>query len=242
MPELAWNVEQWDDGRFDWSKSGEEWSQAWGGSEAQWYGALYPRLHRFLPAKRILEIAPGHGRWTKFLVGQCTELVGVDISNACVDFCNSTFKEHSTFIRNDGFSLDQVPGKFDFIFSFDSLVHAEMDVVEAYVPQLLELLTDSGVAFIHHSNYEASGASDNIHNRAPSVSAHGFARCVLDAGGAMLRQEIINWGDSKELIDCMSLFVRSTNSRWPGPRLNPRFWEEAKSIRANIAPYFAARV
>jgi hypothetical protein len=27
----------------------------WGGSEPQWFGSLYPRLHRFLPARAILE-------------------------------------------------------------------------------------------------------------------------------------------------------------------------------------------
>ena len=49
---------------YDWSRAGEEWSEGWGGSHAQWYGVVLPRIARFLPASSILEIAPGHGRWT----------------------------------------------------------------------------------------------------------------------------------------------------------------------------------
>ena len=43
MPDLQWNIAAWD-GSYDWSTGGEEWSQVWGGSEAQWFGSLYPRL------------------------------------------------------------------------------------------------------------------------------------------------------------------------------------------------------
>ena len=72
MPELDWNKAVFD-GNYDWRQGGEEWSAPWGGSEAQWFGSLYPRLHRLLPAGRILEIAPGFGRWTKFLIPACAD-------------------------------------------------------------------------------------------------------------------------------------------------------------------------
>jgi hypothetical protein len=40
----------------------------------------------------------------------------------------------------------------DFVFSFDSLVHAEADVMQAYLNQLVRKLKLNGVGFIHHSN------------------------------------------------------------------------------------------
>jgi hypothetical protein len=50
-------------------------------------------------------------------------------------------------------SLDvAVDGSVDFVFSFDSLVHVEMDVIEAYLKQLAAKLTPNGVGFIHRSN------------------------------------------------------------------------------------------
>jgi hypothetical protein len=45
MPEIAWNQATWSGG-YDWKTAGEEWSETWGGSEAQWFGSLLPRLHR----------------------------------------------------------------------------------------------------------------------------------------------------------------------------------------------------
>jgi hypothetical protein len=43
----------------------------------------------------------------------------------------------------------------DFAFSCDSLVHAEIDVIDAYIDELSRKLTLSGIAFIHHSNIGA---------------------------------------------------------------------------------------
>ena len=86
MPDLNWNQNLWG-ATYDWPERGEEWSEGWGGSEAQWFGSIFPRLHRFLPASRILEIAPGFGRWSNFLIRGCDEYVGIDLSEKCIAAC-----------------------------------------------------------------------------------------------------------------------------------------------------------
>ena len=102
----------------------------------------------------MLEIAPGFGRWTQFLLPATKiEYLGIDISEECVNRCRNIFRDvdKALFYPNDGLSLNMVPDAlFDFIFSFDSLVHAEIDVLEAYIPQILQKLRPNGVAFIHH--------------------------------------------------------------------------------------------
>src|SRR5262249_37074676 len=136
MPELSWNASFWNGG-YDWSAGGEEWSETWGGSEAQWFGSLYPRLHRFLPTTAILEIAPGFGRWTKHLIPACSQYFAVDLSQECIDACRQAFAryKHATFLKNDGLSLIGVrDGICDLVFSFDSLVHCEDDVLQSYIP------------------------------------------------------------------------------------------------------------
>ncbi len=119
MPDLGWNKAQWDGG-YTWSEHGEEWSKSWGGSEAQWFGSLYPRLHRFLPVRNILEIAPGYGRFSRYLLKYCYgSYKGVDLSAECVEFCKQRFSsiEGVDFHVNDGLSLDRVEdGSFDFVF------------------------------------------------------------------------------------------------------------------------------
>ena len=84
---------------------------------------LYPRIHRFIPAPTILEIAPGFGRWTQFLKRHCQSLIAVDISKKCIEFCKARFPSgpHITFQVNDGTSLPAIPDdSVDFVFSFDS--------------------------------------------------------------------------------------------------------------------------
>jgi hypothetical protein len=46
-------------------------------------------------------------------------------------------------------------GSIDFAFSFDSLVHAESDVMSSYAHELARVLKPGGVAFLHHSNLDA---------------------------------------------------------------------------------------
>ena len=91
MPSITENREHWG-GTYDWPEDGGEWSDPWGGAEAQWYGCLLPRIFPFLGG-RILEIAPGLGRWTQVLQGHCTSLIGVDLAQSCVGRCQERFRE-----------------------------------------------------------------------------------------------------------------------------------------------------
>jgi SAM-dependent methyltransferase len=240
MPDVNWNRESWD-GRFDWANRGEEWSVAWGGSEPQWFGSLYPRLHRALPAKNILELAPGMGRWTRFLLPQCQRYLGIDLSLECVQGCQKIFADagHARFLQNDGYSLDEAEdGGFDLIFSFDSLVHAEFDVFKTYVPQIVRKLSKDGVAFIHHSNMGAFGtAIGNPHARAQSVSRQNIEDLISESNGQVLIQEVITWvGNAPQ--DCITLFGKDiATARKPVHLNNLRFMEEADLIKQFQSAY-----
>jgi len=241
MPDLEWNASLWD-GSYDWRSEGEEWSSWWGGSEAQWFGALYPRIHRLLPAKRILEIAPGFGRWTRYLLPVSESYVGIDLSEQAVTACEKSFGHvaHAKFFQNDGLSLDDAADDgFDFIFSFDSLVHAEMEVLEQYIPQLVRKLSGPGVAFIHHSNFfEMAPDTANPHSRAVSVSAKKVAELIDGCGGKVLVQEVVNWGGG-DLIDCFTIFGRvDVYTGWKTIEKSNTWWlHEMNIIREIQSPY-----
>lgn len=243
VPDLNWNKTTWGS-TYAWHDSGEEWSTAWGGSEAQWFGAIFPRLHRFLPARRILEIAPGFGRWTKYLIPACDEFVGIDLSTKCVDACRDRFAsaKHAQFFANDGHSLAAAKNEsFDLIFSFDSLVHAEVDVLTSYIPQVLRKLALGGVAFLHHSNLLAYGNKIGMqHGRAQTVSGDTVAELIKRGDGTILIQEVVNWG-GEHLIDCFTLFAcRDSYPAAKAVRLqNPVFMGEATIIQHFQSPYSA---
>jgi len=154
VPSIEWNRETWDR-TYDWSALGDEWSAAWGSAALQWHWTLRPRLSRHLPAGSILEIGPGHGRWSQFLLAECRELVLVDLSASCIEACRQRFAEstHVRYLVNDGSSLAELADEsIDLAFSFDSLVHAEMDALTGYLAGLAAKLKPGGAAVLHHSN------------------------------------------------------------------------------------------
>ena len=244
---------------YDWSKEGEEWSVAWGGSDMEWYGTILPRIHAFIPTQTILEIAPGFGRWTRFLINLCKELILVDLSPKCIEACKKRFSafSHVKYHVNDGKSLEMIPDEsIDFVFSFDSLVHAEADVIESYCNQLGKKLKRNGVGFIHHSNLGIYSAYTKIiqnlpkkarnilerlgiiekdflvHNRATTMTAVKFRDYAKRAGLIVISQELINWS-TKRLIDCISVFTRAdSNQRAPGIIMkNKYFIKECRYIK-----------
>ena len=245
MPSLNENKRRWDDS-YKWADAGEEWSHAWGGSEAQWFGSIYPRLHAFVPVGTLLEIAPGFGRWTRFLRPLSDRLVLVDLSERCIDACRERFgaDESIAYHVNDGRSLEMVADTpIDLAFSFDSLVHAEVDVIESYISQLSQRLSRDGIIFFHHSNFAAlNGEVENRHWRSESVSAELVSEIASSAGMSVVSQERINWG-CEELTDCISVLAPAGSGWERPPRIvdNPDFMAEAVRI-ANWAPLYTSAV
>ncbi len=146
--------------------------------------------------------------------------------------------------RTTDYHWAEADGSFDFVFSFNSLVHGELDVFTHYIPQIIGKLTPNGVAFIHHSNLRAvPDHASNPHCRATSVDAAQVAALIVDHGGCVLVQEIVNWG-GQMLSDCLTMFGRATS---PASRpasiviTNPRFMDEAEIIRASQSDYSKIR-
>jgi SAM-dependent methyltransferase len=263
MPDLRENIDQWN-ANYSWPGRGDEWSGAWGGTEQMWWGVLRPRINSWVPTGTILEIAPGFGRWTQFLKDVCDQLLVVDLADRCIEACKERFASSTNIAYhvNDGRSLDMVPdGSIDFAFSFDSLVHAEADVLAAYLEQLASKLRPDGVGLLHHSNMGAhrrsaalaarlpdrlrrrlvmAGVLPNVYAwRAQSVTAEWFARQCEEAGLRCVAQEVINWEYSRQLIDCISVLT-PPGSAWSRELVrieNKRFMAEAASLRRLRALY-----
>jgi len=236
MPDLQWNVETWEE-EHHWSNEGEEWSELWGGAEPQWFSAIYPRIHKFLPTDAVLEIATGYGRWTKYLIPQSARYLGIDLSTNGINHCKEIFSRfnHASFVKNDGLSLAAArDGEFDFVFSFESLVHVEADVMTSYIAQTLQKLRQTGVAFFHHSNALefAEQLPDPVPgSRARSVSGESVRQIIKTHGGRLLVQELINWiGD---MPDCFTLFARRDYPSGAEPVIlrNNEFYVETSLIR-----------
>ncbi|HQY52280.1 MAG TPA: class I SAM-dependent methyltransferase [Ignavibacteria bacterium] len=244
MPSEIQNLEKWDKD-YDWSQSGDEWSEAWGGTNSLWWWMLYPRLRKFLKVNRILEIAPGYGRITQFLKDQCNELVIVDISGNCIEACKNRFRDSKNieFHVNNGTSLDFVKdNSIDFVFSFDSLVHAENNILQKYITEINKKLVVNGNGFLHHSNlggYKKLGkyffnflppARIRTHWRAETMTAKLFNEYCTAENLNCNSQELINWG-GKYLIDSFSVFSKNSQNNKNQIIENYEFMKEADYIK-----------
>lgn len=254
MPSLEKNQELWSEA-FDWSHKGERWSANWGGVDMHWYGTLLPRIHAFLPAGTILEIAAGYGRWSHYLKDVCDRLILVDMQQHCIDACRERFagESHIEYYVNDGKSLDMIEdNSVDFVFSFDSLVHADSEVIDAYLRQLAAKLTPDGVGFFHHSNLGEYaryfslttrlpihirdrlyryGLLDKDHWRDPGMTAAKFCEIAARYGLQCIGQELVNWSARRQ-IDSFTTFCKA-GSAWARPNVvlrNNRFMDEVRNL------------
>lgn len=266
MPTIAENRDVWNES-YDWSQGGTEWSAAWGSARLQWYGSILPRISAFVPAGRIVEIAPGFGRWTHYLKDLCDSLTVVDLSPRCIEACRERFGDNPRidYHVNDGQSLAMIPdASVDFVFSFDSLVHAEEAVLRSYCAEIARILRPEGAAFIHHSNlgaYQGRVALQHQLSRVPelvaslrtlgvyedifiqwrarSMSASRMSQFANEFGLACIGQELVNWNTRTALIDCMTTLVPRGSTRWRDNRVvrNPTFMREARQL-ANLSPLY----
>jgi SAM-dependent methyltransferase len=260
LPTIEENRSNWGE-THDWSQGGDEWSAAWGGVQMEWYGSILPRIRAFVPTDTILEIAPGYGRWTAFLKDLCKHLIIVDLSEKCIDACRQRFVKYShiSYFVNDGQSLEMVANdnSIDFIFSFDSLVHAEETVMNCYAAEFAKKLRSNGSAFIHHSNrgeYIFLGKAQSLISKVPpffsllktlricddvnsqwrgrSMTAAKMETFAEEHNLQCVGQELMTWNSKFALIDCLSTIV-PRGSKWSRQNRilkNPGFWSEAQRL------------
>lgn len=221
MPSIKENFDKWNKD-YAWPDDGEEWSAPWGTSETQWNEWILPRIKQYLPQKSILEIGPGHGRWTTYLRNHCQFLHLIDLSPRCIAYCMARFSdaENISYHVNGGDDLNAISNSsIDFVFSFDSLVHADAAVCYKYLCQIGEKLTQNGVCFLHHSNLGSYSRAlpqfvlPRIECwRSRTMTADLLIDYCADAGLCCFKQELVAWGPSEWSIDGLSYLTPINSS------------------------------
>lgn len=151
------NRNKWDI-EYHWSKNGDEWD-----GQARYCKQPYDVWkhslieHLIIPfvneSSIVIEIAPGHGRWSQVLSDMADKLILVDISQSCIDFCKKMLadKSHVEYHVNDGKTLTAIPDhSIDFVWSFDSFVHIDKPTTASYIGEINRVLKHGGKAILHH--------------------------------------------------------------------------------------------
>lgn len=188
MNSVAINKVIWEN--WDWSGAGEEWSPS-----AEWKRSVVETLLKpNIPAgSMIVEIGPGGGRWTGELLARAKKLIGIDISEACVQSCQKRFAgcDNAEFRIGTGADLEGVAtGSCDVVWSFDVFVHINSPQFAAYASEFARVLKPGGIGLIQH------GAVGGEKGGWRSDVTAAKARDLLTSAGLDVRDQISSWMDA----------------------------------------------
>lgn len=183
MPSLDWNRRWGADLRHQLRKRelryyGEQWGDpaapAWRRALGTLFGrARFRKLPRVVrdyiqpyvrPDAVCLEIGPGGGRWTQFLL-PAREIVLVDLNPEFFEYLRERFPQavdRMRFYRTRGYELGAVAdASIDFAFSFGTFVHIDPDGIDAYLGELRRVLRPGAVAVIQYADKTKPRGRDN---------------------------------------------------------------------------------
>lgn len=200
---LAWNRERWGQ-KSGWTEH-DQFGYRWGGGTQQSVGEIANIADKYFRPftdgrydLRIMELAPGGGRFTVELLRYAAEMALVDMNEAAIELCCERFKYLPTpisYVVNDGRSFAGAPGgPWDAVVSYDSMVHMHPTVIEGYLRDLRQILSPSGFAWLDHSG---RGQRESGHRT--DMSAQKMVHLADNAGLRMIAQLFRNdW-------DCISV-------------------------------------
>lgn len=181
--------------------------------EAQWNVLIGPILAKYpINYRRTIDFAAGYGRNTqKLLEAGAEHVTMVDVNPECISQLELRFpRDRTTAILNNGFDLSGLDtSAFTFLYTFDAMVHFDLEIVLSYVDEFARVLEPKSYAFIHHSNYTSNPGGDfrqNPHWR-NFMSADIFKHVALRSGFSVDQQTIFSWGEPDN--DCITVLRRS---------------------------------
>lgn len=139
----------------------------WGDPEAADNAGLRTIRDRWLlayvdPAKTALEIGPGGGRWTRYMLG-FRRLYVVDYHAELLAELRKNFAQSNIVeVLNNGTDFPGVPpASIDFVFSFGVFVHLDLDIIHAYLANLREVVHRQTQLVIQYADKDKPRAQQN---------------------------------------------------------------------------------
>jgi cyclopropane fatty-acyl-phospholipid synthase-like methyltransferase len=156
------------------------------------------------PDHAAVEIGPGGGRWTRYLLG-FESLYAVDYHRELLDELSKNFRApHLHLTKNNGNDFPGIEDRsVDFIFSFGVFVHLDIDIIEAYLRNMRRILKPDGCAVIQYSdkNKEAARAHGEVFaDTTPEI----IRPLVEEAGYRVLEEDTATLWHSSVIRFCLS--------------------------------------
>jgi cyclopropane fatty-acyl-phospholipid synthase-like methyltransferase len=159
----------------------------WGDPDAQGSPLQFVKQRYVLPyvnaEHRAVEIGPGGGRWTRYLLGFRT-LFAVDYHQELLDELKQNFGRQSNiaYVKNHGTDFPGIDAdSIDYLFSFGTFVHLDFDLIEAYLLSIRSIVRPTANIVIQYSDKNKimarlnGGFSDNTPEKMrQAVQAAGY--------------------------------------------------------------------
>ncbi len=178
-------------GRLPFRKSPRLYGLQWGDPDQS--ESLRTIRDRFLlpycdPSHTGLEIGPGGGRWTRYMLG-FSRLYVVDYHEELLRELRKNFSgPNMVFVKNNGTDFPGVPDEVvDFVFTFGTFVHLDRDLIAAYLTNLRRVVKPGANLVIQYSDKTKPTAQQNegFSDNDPET----MARMVTEAGYTIVEED-----------------------------------------------------
>lgn len=141
------------------------------------------------PTSTVLEIGPGGGRWTRYLLG-CDKLYAVDYhEEILIELRKNYDVAHLEVIQNNGTDFPGIDDRsIDFVFSFGVFVHLDLPIIEGYLKEIYRVLKQDGTAVIQYSDKSKKQAALNDGFSANTPSQ--MRKMIIDHGFLILEENL----------------------------------------------------
>lgn len=177
---------------FKKSNVGGVYGQSWGDPE-QVEPLRYILSQYVMPFvdrdKVVLEIGPGGGRWTKYLLN-CRHLYAVDYHDELLDELRKNYNyPHMAFIKNNGTDFPGIEANsIDYLFSFGTFVHLELHLIQSYLKNIRSIIKPKSPVVIQYGDKtkEMGMRNQTFPNNTPEI----MRKMVTDSGYKIIREDL----------------------------------------------------
>jgi hypothetical protein len=139
--------------------------------------------------RNAMEIGPGGGRWTRYLLG-FKKLYVVDYYAELLNELKRHLQKSTIeFIKNNGTDFPGIgKGTIDYLFSFGTFVHLDSAIIEAYLVNMKPILKAGANVVIHYSDKTKIMAQ--VNKDFSENTPMRMREMVLNAGYTILEEDL----------------------------------------------------
>lgn len=183
---------------------GETYGMNWGDPEVVPPLAFVKKTYlmpHVRPSDTGLEIGPGGGRWTQYLL-RMKKLYVVDFHREILEELAGKITAQNVIpIHNNGTDFPGVPdAEVDFLFSFGVFVHLEPHIIVSYLQNMRRVLKSSAKVLIQYSDKTKIMAANNP--AFVNTTADSMRKMVSDSGYTIVQEDNTTMWHSNIMLFC----------------------------------------